>query len=80
MPADQASEGQAVNRPNVFNTQRRVVMQFEGTAREFRDFLHQISLLVEDDTYEWELTASVARHPAGHFNRRHRDVHAEDLP
>lgn len=45
--------------------QRRVVMQFEGTAAEFKSFLAQLSTLVDDQAYEWSLTASIARHPAG---------------
>lgn len=44
---------------------RRVVMRFEGTSREFRAWLNQLSTLVDDEAYQWELTASIARHPAG---------------
>lgn len=44
---------------------RRTVITFRGTLAEFLDFLtdmHAARPLVKD---EWDLTASIARHPAG---------------
>lgn len=44
---------------------RQVLMFFSGTASELRHWLNQLSTLVDDEAYEWELTASIARHPSG---------------
>jgi hypothetical protein len=44
---------------------RKVVLFFRGTSRELRAWLAEISLLTSDDAYEWDLTASISRHPAG---------------
>jgi len=50
---------------SVHHVSRRVVLSFQGTSREFTRFLAQLTTLVADESYDWELTASVARHPAG---------------
>lgn len=47
------------------SNRRRAVLFFSGTSQELRAFLAQIDLLTRDDAYEWELTASMSRHPAG---------------
>jgi hypothetical protein len=44
---------------------RRVLMFFSGSARELRSWLASLTLLTCDESYEWELSASVSRHPAG---------------
>ncbi len=44
---------------------RRVALSFIGTSAEFRAWLAQLSTLVNDEAYEGELTAAIARHPAG---------------
>lgn len=46
--------------------ERRVALFFSGTSQDFRSWLEHLSALVgPEDVYEWDLTASIARHPAG---------------
>jgi hypothetical protein len=45
---------------------RRRILTFRGTPRELLSYLRTASLsYVDEDEYEWELTASISRHPAG---------------
>lgn len=52
---------------------RTRILSFKGTSQEFLDYLHRwptakwpnLGELSESEVYEWEITASMSRHPAG---------------